>query len=73
MKASTISNFCAPGAMSYCLAGKDWAKHRLCRYYRKSTLSRACMHFRESMGGHCDCVSAQFEDRPAVALPAHAS
>ena len=31
------------------------------------------MHFRESMGGHCDCVSAQFEDRPAVALPAHAS
>lgn len=66
MNAAPVSNFCVPGAMSFCRAGKNWAEHRLCRFYRKSTLSSRCMHFLEAFGGHCDCVSAQREGQAAA-------
>jgi hypothetical protein len=68
MNSAPVSNFCIPGAMSFCRAGKNWADHRLCRFYRKSTLSSRCMHFLESFGGHCDCVSAQREGRTAASV-----
>jgi hypothetical protein len=70
MNSAPVSNFCVPGAMSFCRAGKNWADHRRCRFYCKSTLSTRCMHFLESFGGHCDCVSAQREGRTAASVSA---
>ncbi|MGD2271566.1 MAG: hypothetical protein PVI06_14280 [Desulfobacterales bacterium] len=52
-------NYCACGIMAKCTAGVSWQEHRDCKYARKSSVGERCMFFRESMNGHCDCVSAQ--------------
>ena len=52
-------NYCVPGVMSRCSAGLIWQEHQKCKYAIKSTLSDRCMHYIESMYGHCDSVNAQ--------------
>lgn len=52
-------NYCIPGVMSRCTAGLIWQEHRKCKYAVKSTLSDRCMHYIESIYGHCDNVNAQ--------------
>jgi len=47
--------------MSHCGAGSFWQEQKKCKFARKSTVSDRCMHFIESIGGHCDCVEAQRE------------
>jgi hypothetical protein len=63
MKDLLITNFCIPGMMSHCTAGNKWENQRDCRYARKATVANRCMYFRESLGGHCDCVEAQKDIR----------
>lgn len=55
------SNYCEFGIMSRCAAGDSWAKQRLCRFARKSSIGERCMYYRSNFGGHCDCVGAQRE------------
>ncbi len=57
------ANFCVPGVMSRCSAGRVWNDQKRCKYAEKSTVRNRCMHFVEAIGGHCDCVEAQRELR----------
>ena len=52
-------NFCIPGILSKCGAGKTWRGHRHCAYAVKSDFSNKCMHYIEAIDGHCDCLDAQ--------------
>jgi len=54
-----IVNFCVPGILSKCAAGKTWADHRLCRFAVKAEFSNKCIHYVEEIEGHCDCIDAQ--------------
>lgn len=58
-----LINFCKPGPMSTCDAGKTWKDQVVCQYSVKSDHSERCMYFRESMGNHCDCVAAQVDGK----------
>jgi hypothetical protein len=57
------ANLCAAGMMSLCTAGTKWEDQRCCKFYRKASFSTRCMYYRESLGGHCDCLAAQIEIR----------
>ena len=50
--------------MSKCTAGSSWRRHSMCRYARKSVVADRCMHYRIDLEGHCDCASAQMDNRP---------
>jgi hypothetical protein len=52
-------NYCIPGTMSRCSAGLVWQEQKRCKYAIKSSVSDKCMHFIESIDGHCDSVDAQ--------------
>lgn len=52
-------NYCIPGTMSRCSAGLIWQDQKKCKYAIKSSLSDRCMHYIESLYGHCDSVNAQ--------------
>jgi hypothetical protein len=52
-------NYCIPGTMSRCSAGLLWQEQKKCKYAIKSTGSDRCMHYVESIDGHCDSVNAQ--------------
>ncbi len=52
-------NYCIPGTMSRCSAGLIWQEQKRCKFAKKSTVSDRCMHYIESIDGHCDCVEAQ--------------
>jgi len=52
-------NYCIPGTMSRCSAGLIWQEQKKCKYAIKATVSDRCMHFIESIDGHCDSVDAQ--------------
>ena len=52
-------NYCIPGFMSRCSAGLIWQDQKKCKYAIKSTVKDRCMHFVESIDGHCDSVHAQ--------------
>jgi len=52
-------NYCIPGTMSRCSAGLIWQEQKKCKYAIKSTVSNRCMHYIESIYGHCDSVDAQ--------------
>ena len=52
-------NYCIPGTMSRCSAGLIWPEQKKCKYAVKSTVSDKCMHYIESLDGHCDSVYAQ--------------
>ena len=52
-------NYCIPGTMSRCSAGLIWQEQQKCKYAIKSTVSDRCMHYVESIYGHCDSVDAQ--------------
>ena len=45
--------------MAKCTAGVSWKDQSLCKYSNKSSIAERCMHYRENIGGHCDCVPAQ--------------
>ena len=52
-------NYCIPGLLSNCGAGKKWSEHKVCRFAIKSSFANKCMYYNGSMGGHCDCLDAQ--------------
>ena len=52
-------NYCIPGTMSRCSAGLIWNEQKKCKYAIKSSFSDRCMHYIESLYGHCDSVDAQ--------------
>jgi hypothetical protein len=54
-------NYCIPGILSKCSAGKMWDEQRVCKYAIKSDFANKCMYFIESIDGHCDCLDAQKE------------
>ena len=54
-------NYCVPGIMSRCSAGLIWQEQKKCKFANKSTVSDRCMHYIESIYGHCDSVEAQKE------------
>jgi hypothetical protein len=54
-------NYCKPGIMSRCSAGLIWQEQKKCKFANKSTVSERCMHYIESIYGHCDSVEAQRE------------
>jgi len=54
-------NYCIPGIMSRCSAGLIWQEQKKCKFSRKSTVGDRCMHYIESIYGHCDSVEAQRE------------
>ena len=56
-------SYCVSGLMSRCRAGAVWPDQMKCKYYQKSTTRDRCMHYIESLGGHCDCAAAQREAR----------
>jgi len=56
-------NYCIPGIMSRCSAGLIWHEQKKCKFARKSTVGDRCMHYIESIYGHCDSVEAQRELR----------
>ena len=56
-------NYCVPGIMSRCSAGLIWHEQKKCKFARKSTVGERCMHYIESINGHCDSVEAQRELR----------
>jgi hypothetical protein len=56
-------NYCVSGMLSRCGAGPEWQKQKKCKYYKRSTIRDRCMHYIETLGGHCDCVDAQLEVR----------
>jgi hypothetical protein len=49
--------------MSRCSAGLIWHEQKKCKFARKSTVGERCMHYIESINGHCDSVEAQRELR----------
>jgi hypothetical protein len=55
------ANYCIPGIMSRCSAGLIWQQQKKCKFSRKSTVGDRCMHYIESIYGHCDSVEAQRE------------
>jgi hypothetical protein len=57
------ANLCVPGMMSVCTAGSRWEDQKCCKFYQKASVANRCMHYREMLGGHCDCVAAQKEIR----------
>jgi hypothetical protein len=61
-------NYCVPGLLSKCGAGKAWAEHKFCRFAIKSSFSNKCMHYIHSMDGHCDCLDAQ---KDAITIVEH--
>jgi hypothetical protein len=61
-------NYCTPGIMSRCSAGLIWQDQKKCKFARKSTISDRCMHYIESIYGHCDSVEAQ-RDMKNLAQP----
>ncbi|HHP7234030.1 MAG TPA: hypothetical protein ACFCUC_05320 [Desulfobacterales bacterium] len=63
MKELQVTNFCISGIMSMCTAGSNWKDQQSCKFYMRASTSRRCMYFRETHGGHCDCVAAQKEIR----------
>ena len=56
-------NYCVPGTMSRCSAGITWQEQKKCKFAKKSTVKNRCMHYIESIDGHCDSVEAQGEFR----------
>jgi hypothetical protein len=54
-------NYCKVGVMAKCTAGVSWKEQCLCKFSKKSAIGDRCMHYRENIDGHCDCVSAQRE------------
>ena len=52
-------NYCVPGVMSRCSAGLIWQEQKKCKYAIKSSVNDRCMHYIESINGHCDSVYAQ--------------
>lgn len=52
-------NYCVCGIMAKCTAGSSWREQRACKFSKKSSLGDRCMHYRQLMNGHCDCVNAQ--------------
>ncbi|UCD78927.1 MAG: hypothetical protein JSW26_26585 [Desulfobacterales bacterium] len=52
-------NYCVPGMLSKCGAGKTWLEHRLCRFAIKSDFVNKCMYYNGFMDEHCDCLDAQ--------------
>ena len=56
-------NYCVSGLLSRCGAGPEWQKQKKCKYYDKSTIRNRCMHYIETLDGHCDCADAQREVR----------
>jgi hypothetical protein len=56
-------NFCIPGVMSRCGAGKSWEEQKRCKYAKKSSVSQRCMYYIESIDGHCDCIEAQSDKK----------
>ena len=54
-------NYCIPGIMSRCSAGLIWQDQKKCKFAKKSTVGDRCMHYIESIYGHCDSVEAQRE------------
>ena len=52
-------NFCVPGILSKCRAGKTWIEHRHCRFAKKSEYSNMCIHYIVAINGHCDSIDAQ--------------
>jgi hypothetical protein len=66
-KAKTVKlvyqNYCISGFMSRCGAGPLWIEQQQCKYYVKSTVRNRCMHYIESLNGHCDSADAQRESR----------
>ena len=54
-------SYCISGTMSRCSAGLTWQKQKNCKFAKKSTIRERCMHYIESINGHCDCVEAQRE------------
>lgn len=56
---SQVPNFCRKESMYICAAGEDADRQKRCRFYRKASRSGFCMHYRASLGGHCDSVDAQ--------------
>ena len=59
------ANYCVAGLMSRCGAGRVWNDQNKCKFAEKSTVSNRCMHYIETIGGHCDCEQAQRELRCA--------
>lgn len=59
-KLESIS-YCIPGIMSRCSAGSTWLEQKKCKFAKRSTIRHRCMHYIESINGHCDCVEAQRE------------
>ena len=58
-------NYCVSGVLSRCGAGPNPQEQKKCRYYQKSTIRDRCMHYIETLDGHCDSVDAQREvNRP---------
>ena len=55
------ANYCVPGVMSRCSAGIVWENQKKCKFSKKSSVSDRCMHYIESLEGHCDSVDAQRE------------
>jgi hypothetical protein len=55
------ANLCAPGMMSLCTVGNHYKDQKQCKFYTKASVANHCMYYRESLGGHCDCVAAQIE------------
>ena len=54
-------SYCISGTMSRCSAGPIWQKQKHCKFARRSSVRQRCMHYIESINGHCDCVEAQRE------------
>lgn len=54
-------NYCIPGILSKCSGGISWAEQKVCKFAIKSDYANKCMHFIESIDGHCDCPDAQKE------------
>lgn len=47
--------------MYSCGAGPSWQKQKKCKFAKKSTLRNSCMHYIDSIDGHCDCLGAHRE------------
>lgn len=54
------ANFCKPGSMSTCTAGKSWKDQSRCFFAEKSTDMNRCMFY--MFDEFCDCVKAQQAD-----------
>ena len=61
-------NYCVPGMMSRCSAGIFWENQNKCKFSKKSSAGDRCMHYIESLEGHCNSVDAQRETSPLDAI-----